>query len=213
MEKQKTCKKESVQTGQEKNFDQLGDRARQLFLKIDQSVIMSRLPVRADDAWFYVTYLNTPLKVSRTDGTVRNPDGTPVETMTAMIVYDMLAHSSEKPVLSGRFVTLTSLGGHIAAGHLMGLKNTIPERFFQGHTLELKEACRKLGGKEMDHGDVSYLLPLFDFFPVWMQFWDGDDEFPASLNFQWDASSLSFLHYETLWYVMEDIQARLAELL
>jgi len=38
-------------------------------------------------------------------------------------------------------------------------------------------------------------------FPVWLRFWDGDDEFPPQLGVLWDANSLSFMHYETLWYV------------
>lgn len=213
MDEQKLSKLLTSQGKDKLNFDQLGDRARKLFLAFDQQVILDRLPVRADREWFYLTYLGQPLKISRTDGTICHTDGGPVSTTTAMILYDMLAHSREKPCLSGSWVTLTSLGGHIAAAHTQGLKDDKADRLFRGRVNGLAEACRKLGGKQMEHGDVSYIIPLFDFFPIWMQFWDGDEEFPANMNFQWDAASLSFLHYETLWYVMIDVQDRLAELL
>lgn len=57
----------------------------------------------------------------------------------------------------------------------------------------------------MRTGDVSFLLPVFDFFPVWFQFWDADEEEPASLRFLWDQQTLRYLHYETLWYIMMHI--------
>ena len=60
-------------------------------------------------------------------------------------------------------------------------------------------------------GDVSRILDVFDFFPVCVRFWDADEEFPASLQFLWDANALDFLYYETLWYVMGDLLERLTE--
>ena len=54
-------------------------------------------------------------------------------------------------------------------------------------------------------------MDVFDFFPVCVRFWDADEEFPASLQFFWDAGALDFLYYETLWYVMGELLDRLAE--
>ena len=52
---------------------------------------------------------------------------------------------------------------------------------------------------------MSYIIDVFDFFPVCVRFWDADEEFPASLQFLWDANALDFLYYETLWYVMDEL--------
>ena len=48
------------------------------------------------------------------------------------------------------------------------------------------DACERLGGSPGKVGDVSYTIPLFDFFPVMLQFWDGDDEFGPVLKIMWD---------------------------
>ena len=55
----------------------------------------------------------------------------------------------------------------------------------------------------------AYTLDVFDFFPGCVRFWDADEEFPASLQFLWDANALDFLYYETLWYVMGEVLDRL----
>ena len=50
-------------------------------------------------------------------------------------------------------------------------------------------------------------------FPVCLRFYDADEEFPASLQFLWDATALDFLYYETLWYVMDELTEELTETL
>ena len=58
-------------------------------------------------------------------------------------------------------------------------------------------------------GDVSYAIPVFRDFWILFQFWDGDDEFPASIKYLFDENALQFMHYETLWYVMGTLADRL----
>jgi hypothetical protein len=81
--------------------------------------------------------------------------------------------------------------------------------FFDAHTQQLVRACEQLGGTPEHHGDVSYRLPVFDFLPVLLQFWKSDEEFPASLQFMWDKNVLSYLHYETTFYVVSHILERI----
>ena len=51
---------------------------------------------------------------------------------------------------------------------------------------------------------------LFHDFAIWFQFWDGDDEFPASIKYLFDERALRYMHYETLWYAMHSLTDRLA---
>ena len=55
---------------------------------------------------------------------------------------------------------------------------------------------------EQKQGDISFIVPLFDFFPVWMQFWLGEEELgsPSKFYCLWDANTLDFMYYETTWY-------------
>ena len=88
-------------------------------------------------------------------------------------------------------------------------------KLMAGHCGELRRLCRAWGGREMEQGDVSFVLPLYDFFPVWLQFWDADEEFPAQLGLLWDANTLDFMYYETTWYALgflcQEILRRLGE--
>ena len=60
-------------------------------------------------------------------------------------------------------------------------------------------------------GDVSYTIPLFDFFPVTLQFWDGDEEFDPVLKLMWDRRTLDFMRYETTYYAADHLLQRLLE--
>ena len=57
--------------------------------------------------------------------------------------------------------------------------------------------------------DVGYVVPVFHDFATWFQFYDGDDEFPASITYLFDENALQYMHYETLWYVMNALADRL----
>ena len=87
---------------------------------------------------------------------------------------------------------------------------------FDGHLSELKTACEKLGGipeKRMAGADITCRIPVTHFFPVLLQFWEGDDEFPPKLQLMWDRNAISFLHFETTFYLQCDLFERLQRIL
>ena len=128
---------------------------------------------------------------------------------TVLSVYDMLCHSETTPVLKGEFVPITALSRIHGTQPIHEDLHSSHAAFFAGKTSELAALCQRKGGIPWGSGDVSFILPVFDFFPVRLCFWDADEEFPASLQFFWDANALDFLHYETLWYVMNSLAERL----
>ena len=58
---------------------------------------------------------------------------------------------------------------------------------------------------------MSYNLPVFQALKLRLSFWDADDEFPASMNLQWDEHILDFMRYETTFYAAGFILNRLRE--
>ena len=74
---------------------------------------------------------------------------------------------------------------------------------------ELKKAAEILQGIPFPVGDASFCFPVFEDFQILLQFWDGDDEFPANILFLFDKNALQYMHYETLWYVMNSLTDRL----
>ena len=180
------------------------DRARQLFLTRDQAAMCARLGLPMTDEAIPVRFLGAACRVRRADGAVLGPDGAPASFGAAMAVYDALARDNA-PVLSGRFVPTAALHG-IRGTHTVheDLHSPAAQRF-AGRADALARALRARGGRPWGVGDVSYIIDVFDFFPVCVRFWDADEEFPASLQFFWDANALDFLYYETLWYVMDEL--------
>lgn len=104
---------------------------------------------------------------------------------------------------------MSSLGGIIGAGHDVMLDHDIIAERLGKDTAALEKACIRLNGEKMNKGDVSYAIPVFEDFRIWFQFWEADDEFPASIKCLFDENALQYMHYETLWYAMSEMFDRL----
>ena len=53
--------------------------------------------------------------------------------------------------------------------------------------------------------DLTFEMPVMGDFSVLFQFWDADEEFPAKILLLWDKVSLSYLHFETTFYLQGDL--------
>lgn len=182
------------------NYEILKDQNRAHFLEFEQEPFIRKFHLNHDDSFIYFRMLGKMYVLDRKTGIISR-NGREASINAAMTVYDMLCHSRENVSLDGAWVGLSGLGGIIATKHLVSLKDPDME-LYAGKSEQIRKACDTFGGTPMEQGDVSAVLPVFDFFPVWFQFWDGDEEFPPSFTFLWDRNTLAFLHYETLWYVM-----------
>ena len=123
-----------------------------------------------------------------------------------------LCYSKDRCHLSHEFVNINSLSS-VRTGNLSPnrgfFQNTAD--FFNGKTVELRNACISLSGKELEKGDVAFKLNLFPFLPIIIRFWEADDEFPASLQILADRNTLDYMHYETLMFALTHLFSRLKE--
>ena len=192
------------------NYALMVERARALFLTYDQHAMAARLRLHMTEGEIPVRFLGETYHVRRSDGAVLAPDGSPAAFSAAMSIYDALARTNA-PALSGEFVPTSALHG-IRGTHAVHEDLHAPAaRRFAGRADALERALVARGGRRWGKGDVSYIIDVFDFFPVCVRFWDADEEFPAALQFLWDANALDFLYYETLWYVMDELIGRLSD--
>lgn len=58
--------------------------------------------------------------------------------------------------------------------------------------------------------DLTFEMPVFQDFSVLFQFWDGDEEFQPKILLLWDKVSLSYLHFETTYYLQGDLLETIA---
>lgn len=199
------------------NYDRQVDIAREIFLGYEQEMLIKKFRLEADDQWILLTYLNIPFRISRSDGRIEEFRGCWTECRsfnTVMTIYDLLCFSKGTcpPALFGQWCTV---GNFVITG--VTNTETFTRKFaalFDGKLTQLKEACGKLGGvlqPGMAGADVTCRIPVTDFFPVLLQFWEGDEEFPPRLILLWDRNADRFLHFETTFYLQGDILTRLKD--
>ena len=199
------------------NYDKMLAQAQVLFLGYDQGEMIARWDLEHDDNYLYVEYMTEALRIDRHTGAVgyaRRPAEGEYRADSfvneGMALFDLLTRSPVRPVPSGRWTSISTLGGIIGAGHDRTLSHEGTAAKFSGNLDGLRAACMRLGGTPLGRADVGYAIPVFRNFRILFQFWDGDDEFPANIKYLFDENALQFMHYETLWYVMGCCYERIA---
>ena len=198
------------------NYDLQVDIAKKIFLEFDQTRLIQKFRLEADASWIHLQYLNTPCRINRENGGIEMLRlGRWQECRdysTVMTIYDLLCHHRGEhiPSLSGQWC---------AVGHFIVTGITDTGKFtkkyaaeFDGHLDAFKAACEKMGGvlqPAMAGADVTCQFAVTPFFPVLLQFWEGDEEFPPKLVLLWDRNSDQFLHFETTFYLQGDLLERL----
>lgn len=197
------------------NYDLQVDIARGIFLEYDQELLIRKFELEADDGWIYLHYLNTPCRISRADGRIEEFHDTWIECRsfnTVMTIYDLLCYH-QGPGAPALFGQWCAVGNFVVTG--VTNTETFTRKYaalFDGRVEELKSACETLGGvlqPRMAGADVTCRIPATPFFPVLLQFWEGDEEFPAKLMLLWDWNTDKFLHFETTFYLQGDLLERL----
>jgi len=198
------------------NYDLQVDIAKKIFLEYDQQLLIRKFHLEADQQYIHLTYLNTPCRISKKDGGIDEfTEGEWKECRcfsTVMTIYDSLCyHKGENaPALLGQWCTV---GNFVVTG--VTNTETFTRKYaarFEGRREELKAAAKSLGGvflPRMAGADVTCRFPVTPFFPVLLQFWEGDDEFPPKLILLWDRNTDQFMHFETTFYLQGDLLERL----
>lgn len=203
---------------QTSNYDLQVDIGRKIFLEFDQELLIRKFHLEADPDYIYLTYLNTPCRICRGTGRIDEfRDGTWQECRefgTVMTVYDLLCHhqGSVAPALYGAWCTVGTfvVTGVTGTG---GFTKKYAARFDRDPEA-LKQACLALGGRilpSMAGADLTCRFQVTPYFPVLMQFWHSDEEFPAQVVLLWDRNSMAFLHFETTFYLQGDLLGRLLQ--
>ncbi|SHH72717.1 protein of unknown function [Sporobacter termitidis DSM 10068] len=206
-------------TLKQNNYAIAAENARLLFLKEDQEKLIQKFRLKADDTYLYLRFLDMTYRIERNSGHAQRTadNGGYIDDKdynTVLSIYDYLCWSREDRQLSGRWISMQNMGHSFHTNLLEGDGSLYAKyaQAFSGYKEELDKVCKQLGGHKMSVGDVGYILPAFDELPVYFQFWDGDDEFPPTVAFLWDANTTQYIHYETTYYVLSMILDRMREL-
>jgi len=198
------------------NYEIMRDRMEAEFAKYDQDTMIQKFGLKNDTNYIFIRFVGRDYRINRTTGRVewfseKRKAYIHADYNESMTIFDMLTYSKENCRLDGHFVSPNDFKGMVKsafAGSDMFSRQAV---YFTGKCEELKKACLKLGGKPGNVGDVSSTIPMFDFFPVIVQFWDADEEFEAVLKFMWDKNAIDYMHFETIAFATAHLISRLKE--
>lgn len=194
------------------NYEIMKEKMQIEFLKYDQDNMIQKFLLKSDDQYLYIRFVGRWYRIHRHSGKVEYQTGHDFHEAgynEAMSIFDVLCNSKENCCLSGQFATINSLPGTVyGSGPGRSLFQETAEHFGK-RPQDLAYACEMLGGIKEKKGDISYRLQIFDFLPVWLQFWEADDEFPVKLQFLWDKNILDYMHYETTFFATGHLLERI----
>lgn len=199
------------------NYEITKRRVQGDFLKYDQEKMIKKFSLKHDEEYLYIRFIGHPYRINRENGYLEwSEDGfaacTEGDFNEALTIYDILCDSKDGCRASGDYINLQSLSMLQSSSKklgdgLFGGK----EKIFDHKEELLSRVCERLGGTNAGKGDVAYEIPLFDFLPCRIQFWNSDEEFDAQLQIFMDKNILDFIRYETVWYAVGHLIKRLTE--
>ncbi len=224
-----TGEKRIVHPGETGNYEISRDRAEKYFLQFDQEEIIRTHHVEADESWIYTTFLHDRYRIDRAgghmqksrDGFVTVEEAGHGDTLTIFdfLCHNMTAHGAEEAkaanraacTLSGKWAPVNSLKGRPkTVGVGAGLFES-HSRLFDEDPEGFAAACEALGGRRVPYGDIGFQIPVWGEVEVIIKFYASDDEFPAQTTVLFDENLLSFIFYETVFYMTMFVLERIAE--
>lgn len=196
------------QEHRESKADILRRQSKERFLKYDQEKMISLFHLPHDEESMHIDFLGQTYTINRKNGELMQ--GERLADLDEMAsIYEFLTTATHLPEETGDWRSIAALCTNTTDTSLGRYIEYLQP--FEGKLPLMREACQKLGGIPAKKGDVSSLIPVFDGITVWFQYWEADDEFPASVQFLWDASIVDFFRWSILWNIMTCITNRMKE--
>jgi len=127
-----------------------------------------------------------------------SPNKKTVSLVTRILLLHYLIRADGTP-LTGKWVAYKEIPGGLLYANVFTRRVTEPlQRKFGKSAKGFKEVGIQSGGKPLEVGNVSFTLQAFPFVPFQYVFWEGDEEFPSSVQLLFDASVDHYLALEDI---------------
>lgn len=198
----------------ESNYEVMKHQMQEKFSSCDMSRIAQEWELESEGGDLLLTFVGRQYKINKNTGAVLcEQDGVQLEAdyNVSMTLFDILTR--KRQYASGTLKSSSSFSTVHSMNAPSGSMFDAVARCFDHHDVELSAACERLGGVPYGKGDVGYIIPVFRDLQVAIQFWDSDEEFGPSLNLFCDSNILSYMHFETMMFMLIHIVERLAEMI
>jgi hypothetical protein len=127
-----------------------------------------------------------------------SPSKKVVSLVTRILLLHYLIRADGNP-LEGKWVAYKDIPGGLLYAGVFARRVTEPlQRKFGKSAKSFKETGIKSGGEPAEVGDASFILHAFPYVPLQHVLWEGDEEFPPSVQLLFDASVDHYLSLEDI---------------
>lgn len=121
-----------------------------------------------------------------------------VSLVTRILLLHYLIRADGKP-LTERWIGYKDIPGGLLYADVFARRVTEPlRRRFGKSARSFREAGIKSGGRPSEFGDASFILWAFPYVPLQYVLWEGDEEFPPSVQLLFDTSVDHYLTLEDI---------------
>lgn len=143
--------------------------------------------------------------------TFSSPGKKVVSLVTRILVLHYLIQADGTP-LSGRWVPYKEVPGGMLYAPVFSRRVTEPlVKVFGNSAKAFKEAGLRIGASPCEIGDASFTLQAFPFVPLQYVLWEGDEEFPPTLQLLFDRCVDHYLSLEDMVVLGQMATGRLLE--
>lgn len=188
----------------ERVSNELEVAAKHTDFKESASAIGGHFEAKNDQEMIRLTMMNKPYEM-RKEGLFEN-DTYCHDSWSKIIIYDYIRRKGGKP-LTGDWVTLGYFPN--TASHVKAFQRNAEEKIaatFNKNMNGLKVRSKELGGVESQGKMKADYICRFDLLPripLYLCFWEADEEFPASCKLFLDSSAEAYIDIEYLAYLVE----------
>jgi hypothetical protein len=127
-----------------------------------------------------------------------SPSKKVVSLVTRILLLHYLIRADGSP-LTGKWVAYKDIPGGLLYAGVFARRVTEPlQRRFGKSARSFKGAGLRSGGEPVEIGDASFVLHAFPRVPLQYVLWEGDEEFPPSVQLLFDASVDHYLALEDM---------------
>jgi hypothetical protein len=159
-----------------------------------------------------ISYLNQPYHITLPDAEISLEDSNvEVSQKDKILILHYFTLAKGAPA-TGVLVTYKQLPGGISYFPAFSQRVIAPfVRHFGKNPEMLIKTTARLGGRETDYGDVSVIVNAFDYVPITLVLWRGDEELAPNGNILFDSNISDYLSTEDITVLCETIVWKLVK--
>jgi hypothetical protein len=151
-----------------------------------------------DGAKIIIDFFSEPYHIHFPQIEFYSPSKKTVSLVTRVLLLHYLIRADGSP-LTGKWVGYKDIPGGLLYAGVFARRVIEPlVRKFGNSAKWFKEIGKTFGGKLVEVGDASFILHAFPFIPLQYVLWEGDEEFPPSVQLLFDASVDHYLSLEDI---------------